>query len=766
MKNVKKFLAFALAAGMTISQLMSVSAEEGTEAATEAAEAAEKSSDTLVYGTDGMDGKFSPFFYTAVPDEDVVRTMFDGLLGTDREGAVVLKGIEGETRPYNGTDYTYYGMSDCEIVENEDGTVDYNFTIRDDLKWSDGEPITIDDVIFSYYVFCDPTYDGNSTIYSLPIEGMEAYRSGMESLFNLLVAAGEDNTDFTYWDAETQTAFWTDLNQAGEAFAQSIADYCIAAGYNAEDDSIAACAANWGFELSEDATAADFFQAMVEAYEGDYMTLSDTENAGTLLTDLMENYSSYNIGVKTGESADSITGIQKTGDYTMTVKMTSVDATAIYNVGISVCPLHYYGDKASYDYENNQFGFMKGDLSGVKAKTSAPVGNGAYTFVSFENGVATVQANPMYYKGEPKIKYINFQQVGDSDKISGVNAGTLDVASPSYNKDAVAEIATANGGIEGNEGDKITTRTYLNLGYGYIGINSKNICVGGDRGSDASKNLRKGLATILSVYRDVAMDSYYGELANVINYPISDTSWAAPRVTDEGYQVAFSVDVNGNPIYTDGMTEDEKYAAAINAALGFFEAAGYTVEDGKLTAAPEGASLEYEIIIPGGGQGDHPNFMIVTMAKEALASIGMNLIITDVSDGTVTIGQNLDAGTAEMWTMAWQATPDPDMYQIYYSDIANGGKNPGGSNNYYGIQDEALDELIMAARQSTDQAYRKILYKECLDIIVDWADEVPIYQRLNASIFSTERVNIDTLTPDITTYWDWLNDIELLELNA
>ena len=767
MKNMKKFLAFALAAGMTLGQLMSVSAEEGTEAAaTEAAEVAEKSSDTLVYGTDGMDGKFSPFFYTAVPDEDVVRMLFDGLLGSDREGAVVLKGIEGETRSYNGTDYTYYGMSDCDIVENEDGSVDYNFTLRDDLKWSDGEPITIDDVIFSYYVFCDPTYDGSSTIFALPIEGMEAYRSGMESLFNLLVAAGEDNTDFTYWDEETQTAFWADLKQAGEAFAQSIADYCIAAGYNAEDDSIAACAANWGFELAEDATAADFFQTMVEAYGGDYMTLSDTENAGTLLTDLMENYSAYTIGVKTGESADSITGIQKTGDYTMTVKMTSVDATAIYNVGISVCPLHYYGDAASYDYENNNFGFPKGDLSGVKAKTSAPLGSGAYTFVSFENGVATVQANPLYYKGEPKIKYINFQHVQDADKISGVNAGTLDVASPSYNKDAVAEIAAANGGVEGNDGDTITTKTYLNLGYGYIGINSKNVSVGGDRGSDASKNLRKGLATIFSVYRDIAMDSYYGELANVINYPISDTSWAAPRVTDEGYQVAFSVDVNGNPIYTEGMTEDEKYAAAINAALGFFEAAGYTVEDGKLTAAPEGAALEYEIIIPGGGQGDHPNFMIVSMAKEALASIGMNLIINDVSDGTVTIGQNLDAGTAEMWTMAWQATADPDMYQIYYSDVANGGKNPGGSNNYYGIQDETLDELIMAARQSTDQSYRKILYKECLDIIVDWADEVPIYQRLNASIFSTERVNVDTLTPDITTYWDWLNDIELLELNA
>ena len=34
-----------------------------------------------------------------------------------------MNGIEGETHAYNGTDYTYYGPADCEIVENAAGTV-------------------------------------------------------------------------------------------------------------------------------------------------------------------------------------------------------------------------------------------------------------------------------------------------------------------------------------------------------------------------------------------------------------------------------------------------------------------------------------------------------------------------------------------------------------------------------------------------------------------------------------------------------------------
>ena len=79
-----------------------------------------------------------------------------------------------------------------------------------------------------------------------------------------------------------------------------------------------------------------------------------------------------------------------------------------------------------------------------------------------------------------------------------------------------------------------------NLGYGYIGLNADNIIVGTDPDSAESKALRKAIATVLAVYRDAAYDSYYGEAASVINYPISNTSWAAPQATDEGYKVAFS----------------------------------------------------------------------------------------------------------------------------------------------------------------------------------------------------------------------------------
>ena len=83
----------------------------------------------------------------------------------------------------------------------------------------------------------------------------------------------------------------------------------------------------------------------------------------------------------------------------------------------------------------------------------------------------------------------------------------------------------------------------------------------------------------------------------------------------------------------------------------------------------------------------------------------------------------------------------------------------------YCIADADLDNMILTARESLDQSYRKTMYKACLDIVVDWAVEVPVYQRQNAIIFSTERVNMSTVTPDITTFYKWHSEIEKVELN-
>ena len=554
----------ACGGGATTETAPEAATEETTETAEATTETTEASDDTpLVVGYAPFSSKFSPFFAETAYDQDAQGMTQAALLINDRQGAMIYNGIEGETKNYNGTDYTYYGIANLVVTENEDGTVYYDFKLRDDVKFSDGELMTADDVIFTMYALCDPTYDGNSSLQAQPIEGLEAYRSGMETRYSLILAAG--NAGYTandYYTEEQYNDFWAAFAKGGEAFAQEIVDYCIAAGYGTD---VATAAAAWGYaDLAADATAADFFDAIVAAKGYD---LSDEginyETAGTSITTFItQNFTDASLaaGVQTGESAPSITGIQKIDDHNVRVVMTEVDATSIYQLAIQVAPLHYYGSDELFDIENNSFGFPKGDLSSVRAKTTQPMGAGPYKFVKFENGVINFEANEHYFLGAPKTKYVNFLETQEADKLNGAITGTVDITDPTFNKDTVAAIQKANGGE--TSGSVITVNTVDNLGYGYIGMNAEVMSVGGEKDSDASKNLRKAFGTIFSVYRDVSIDSYYGELASVINYPISNTSWAAPQSTDEGYKLAFSTDVNGNDIYTSDMDDEAKYEAA------------------------------------------------------------------------------------------------------------------------------------------------------------------------------------------------------------
>ncbi len=765
----------------------------------------------LVVAYSDFSQKFSPFFSETAYDADVAALTQIGLLTTDRVGGIIFNAIEGETVSYNGTDYLYKGPADTKVEYDEaSDTTKYTARLRVGMKFSDGTPVTADDLIFSYYTFLDPSYVGSTTLSSYDIVGLADYRTQTTSdvfdkyaaIAGDILAAGPDHvwaaTDS--WTEEQQEDYWTRYKNTWTSSVESIVNYVNANYLDAygeavmgltpevisadEGIQIAFGMALWGFGEMVDGqfvagvsgnaydltttfpTIEDYYNETYAAYDGnlaEYASVEDVDGA-----DLQGNVDSSFIGLwgpqdesMGGEGVPNIAGIVKVDDYTVEVTVKGFSAPAVYSIlGIQVSPLHYYGDAAKYDYANNMFGFDFGDLSKQLSLTATPMGAGPYKFVEYDNRIVYFEANEYYYRGCPKVAELQFKETVSAEVASAVQTGTVDAGEMTGSRSRFEEVASYNSNGE-ITGDIITTSKVDNLGYGYAGINAGTVNVAGDLGSDASKNLRKGFGTILAVYRDVAIDSYYGEAASVINYPISNTSWAAPQPTDEDYRIAFSTDVNGNPIYTADMTPDEKYAAAETAALGYFEAAGYTVAGGKLTAAPEGAKLSYEVIVPGDGTGDHPAFAILTGAQSSLENIGMELKINDPADSNI-LWDALDAGTQELWTAAWGATIDPDMYQVYHSSGVVG--EGGSDSNHYHIRDADLDQLIVDARKSDDQNYRKAIYKQALDILIDWAVEIPTYQRQNSIIFSTARMDIDTITPDITTFWGWMNDIELVEM--
>ena len=784
---MKKLLAMLLAALMLVSVIGAV-AEETAEVGT-----------PLVVATSTLSEKFSPYFADTAYDQDMVNLTQISMMTTDRTGGIIYNGIEGETHPYNGTDYTYYGTGDLSVDHDETTDITtYTYKMREDLKFSDGEPVTIDDVIFNYYVFLDPAYNGSTTLNSYNIVGLQAYRTQIpeanleattatvDAIKAAYAANGEGYTvaegdGFTQEEydsyASAATALWKEDLQGivDYVYENYAADYAEAQMGKTADEigasdglKVAFGAAMWGFTVEgEEPTIDDLYASVFAQYGGDldgYLSVESATgaNADTINSALMTKVAE-DAGVDMSAGVPNIEGIKRVDDYTVQVQVKGYEAPAVYSIlGLSIAPMHYYGDPAQYDYENNKFGHPFGDLSLIQSKNAEPMGAGPYKFVKYENRVVYYEANENYYLGAPNIKSFQYKETNAAEVPTAVQTGTADGGEMTGSKSNFEMLRSFNDNGE-LTGNIVTTYSVANLGYGYIGMNADTMNVAGEPGSDASKNLRKAFATILSVYRDTAIDSYYGDAAAVINYPISTTSWAAPQATDEGYKVAFSVDVDGNDIYTAEMTQEEKYDAALQAAIGFLKAAGYTFDEatGKFTEAPEGASLSYEAIIPGDGTGDHPAFAVLTDAKAALEKIGIELKINDPADSNV-LWDALDAGTQNMWCAAWGATIDPDMYQVYHSSGIVG--RGGSDSNHYHIQSEELDKLIVDARQSDDQDYRKQVYKAALDEIIDWAVEVPTYQRQNIVIASSERVDIPTVTPDVTTFWGWLSEVQTMKM--
>lgn len=794
----KKWLSFFLSIVMIISMVAPALAQDTT---------------PLVIGSGAFSEKFSPFFYDTVYDRHVVELTQVKLLTTDRTGAIVFNASEGETRPYNGVDYFYNGIADTAVDYDEaSDTTKYTVKLRDDIYFSDGVQATADDIIFTYYVFLDPAYVGSTTLRTYPIIGLQDYLTQTtsdvyakyETLANGIIEAGRDHewTDADAWTQEQQDAYWALIDGRWTFEVQGIVDYvnakyadkaAEALGVSADEIAaepglkIAAGMTLWGFGDVADGvltaksgktfkladgefpTIEDYVAETVEAYAGDANEFFSTESTNSdnqsILSYAKDTFIS-DLGSQDpemGEGIPNISGIRKVDDYTVEITTDGYEAPTIYQLFEGyLAPMHYYGDPEQYDYDNNMFGHPYNDLSIVEAKTNHPMGAGPYKFIRYENKVAYFEASEHYFDGEPVTKEVQYRETNTNEFVAALSAGTIDVGDMSGSKSNYEEIASYNSNGDIN-GDVVNTIKVDNLGYGYIGMNADTMNVGGEPGSEASKNLRRGIATVFSVYRDTAYDSYYGEAASVINYPISNTSWAAPQKTDPDYKVAFSVDVDGNDIYTDDMDAEAKYAAALDAAVGFFKAAGYTFDEatGKFTAAPEGAKMSYEVIIGGDGTGDHPSFAVLTDAQAALAKIGIDIRINDPADGSV-MWDALDAGKQEMWCAAWQSTIDPDMYQVYHSSGIVG--RGGSDSNHYHIADPDLDEAIVLARQSDDQAYRKQVYKTALDIIVDWAVEIPAYQRQNATIYSSQRIVPESMLPDSTTFLMWDEAIDRIEM--
>ena len=136
--------------------------------------------DALVIMTEELDGLFNPFFSTTAADGTIVSMTQIGMLGTDY--------VNGEVIVACGDEHAV-AVKDYNVVHDSAAdTTTYTFVIKNGIKFSDGKPLTINDVMFNLYVYLDPVYTGSSTMYSTDIIGLRDYRTQT-------VSSGDSNTD-------------------------------------------------------------------------------------------------------------------------------------------------------------------------------------------------------------------------------------------------------------------------------------------------------------------------------------------------------------------------------------------------------------------------------------------------------------------------------------------------------------------------------------------------------------------------------------------
>lgn len=129
----------------------------------------------VVFSIDALDGNFNPFFATSLTDSNVAAMTQIGMLTTDKDGNVAY-----------GKDEAVVALDIRETMLNADGNkasseadaafTEYEFILKNGIKFSDGTPLTVKDVLFNLYVYLDPMYMGSATIYSTDIVGLQAYR--------------------------------------------------------------------------------------------------------------------------------------------------------------------------------------------------------------------------------------------------------------------------------------------------------------------------------------------------------------------------------------------------------------------------------------------------------------------------------------------------------------------------------------------------------------------------------------------------------------
>lgn len=471
----------------------------------------------LKIGVEGLSGNYNPFYAENEADNEVVSQMFRKIQIRASDNSLINHG----------------GSISYEFVGEKQ--VKYTVSINDDMKFSDGTHITIDDVIFFYHFIADASYDGIYRDWYLnDIEGLKEYYyddiNYQKSVADIEKTVAEKYTSSTI-SADDLTTYLIKTRLEGKfesadsihSSGKSWKDYISSLGYTEEINA-----------LGNNPTDEDWLKliASVEA-ENNFAEYNPEE---WYRNNLYENYlkSNYLDEIKVNE----ISGIKKINDYTCSILFNSRNINAISEINALLVP------KDAYSAE-----YVKGSAETVKDKQWLSVGSGPYIITDSSEDTVKMSHNDFYLDEEcgfKSIKLIDIEKK-EYDPIDSVTSGKLDVVKTNATLTSINKLK-----------DSPVQYTINNCDY-YVSMFYNTATLDYD-----SRKALMGICDLNNTV-DTAVGSYYTRVLNPlsIRFPEYSSQTKEPFYSPDTY--SFYTKLNDSPVknltaYYCGKENDMEYS--------------------------------------------------------------------------------------------------------------------------------------------------------------------------------------------------------------
>lgn len=424
------------------------------------------SNDTLVVGVGSMNGDFIQGFGNDANDVKTRRLL--GIEGNNGFSTYVQD--ENGQWQWNKAVLAEEPTS----VNNDDGSMTVTFKLKDDVKWSDGEPLTADDFLFLTLLQSDYNYismTGSLQIGDDGLVGYEAFHNndsneleGLEKIDDYSFSVTIDAKELPYFDVQS-------LSNEGARPLHHIAPNLQVAenGKRLEVKD--------GYEVTE-ADKEEFIQS-VDTRIGKLKEEFD-ENYPEVPEDGSEEKEEYDQDLKDRDEKIAELEASKEGD---------------------IDPTRLLIDKAAI-FETEEYRFKP------------EVTPGPYKFESFKNNMTKLSLNENYpgnFRGDKAtIPNIIIQVINDNIAVDLLENGDIDVWEDENKGGKIDQMRKA-----ADEG-KIQIGSFERNGYG-------NITFLTDRGATQYKEVRQAIAYLMD--RNEFVASYAGGYGVVTNGMYGQSQW-------------------------------------------------------------------------------------------------------------------------------------------------------------------------------------------------------------------------------------------------